>query len=71
MDEEYNALISNGTWHLVALSPRQNIKGCRWVFNKKLKVVGYLDHYKERLIAKGYHQRPVIDFVDTFTPVVK
>ncbi|OIT18727.1 retrovirus-related pol polyprotein from transposon tnt 1-94, partial [Nicotiana attenuata] len=68
---EYNALIRNGTWELVPPSPSQNVIVCKWAFKTKLKQDGSLDRYKARFVAKGYHQRPGIDFVDTFSPVVK
>lgn len=30
-----------------------------------------MDYYKARLVAKGFHQQHVIDFDETYSPVVK
>ena len=32
MSEEFDALVSNGTWELVPSSPHQNIIGSKWIF---------------------------------------
>ncbi|WMV42132.1 hypothetical protein MTR67_035517 [Solanum verrucosum] len=71
MQEEYNSLIQNGTWQLVPPSQSQNIIGSKLIFKTKVKPNGSVDRYKARLIAKGYHQRPCVDYVDTFSIVVK
>jgi histone deacetylase 1/2 len=71
MEEEYNALIRNKTWHLVPTRKGMNIIDCRWVFKIKRKVDGTIDRYKGTLVAKGYKQRYGIDYEDTFSPVVK
>jgi hypothetical protein len=71
MEEEYNALIKNKTWHVVPARKGMNIIDCRWVFKVKRKADGTIDIYKERLVAKGYKQRYGIDYEDTFSPVVK
>jgi hypothetical protein len=71
MDLEYEALMKNKTWHLVAPNHAHNIIDCRWVFKEKRKADGTLDKYKARLVAKGYKQCYGIDYKDTFSPMVK
>jgi histone deacetylase 1/2 len=51
--------------------PGTNIIGSRWVFKTKHKADGSLDKYKARLIAQGFTQRYDVDYLDTYSPVVK
>jgi hypothetical protein len=71
MNLEYDALMKNRTWHLVHPMKGKNVVGCKWVYKIKRKQDGTLDRYKSRLVAKGFKQRYVIDYDDTFSPVVK
>jgi histone deacetylase 1/2 len=71
MEEEYAALLKNGTWHLVSSKPGMNLIDCKWVFKIKRKADGSIDRYKGRLVAKGFKQQYGIDYEDTFSPVVK
>jgi hypothetical protein len=71
MNEEYEALLKNKTWHHVPQDRAINIIDCKWVFNIKRKQDGSVDRYKDHLIAKGFKQRYRIDYSDTFSPVVK
>jgi hypothetical protein len=48
MEEEYGALISNGTWELVPRPHGSNVVTGKWVFTHKLRADGTLDHYKAR-----------------------
>ena len=68
---EYNALISNHTWDLVPPVPSQNLVGCKWMFRIKHHPDGSVDRYKAWLVAKGFTQRPGLDYHDTISPVVK
>lgn len=71
MDDEYQALMRNNTWHLVDQHPGQNIVDCKQVYKVKTKADGSVDRYKARLVAKGFKQRYGLDYEDTFSLVVK
>jgi transposase InsO family protein len=70
-DAEIQALLDNGTWELVSLPPGEKAIGSRWVFRIKLHSDGSLDKYKSRLVAKGYTQRPGIDYDEVFAPTTR
>jgi histone deacetylase 1/2 len=71
MEDEHSALLRNGTWTLVPAPPGRNIIGSRWVFKTKHKADGSVDKFKARLVAQGFTQRYGIDYLDTFSPVIK
>ena len=71
MQDEFNALISNGTWSLVPRNPSMNIIGSKWVYKIKEKPDGSIERYKARLVTKGYNRQEGVDFTETFSPVVK
>jgi len=45
--------------------------GYKWVFKIKHKADGSIERYKASLVAKGITQTEGIDFLDTFSLVVK
>jgi hypothetical protein len=71
MSEEFNAVIHNGTWKLIPSSSCQNVVGSKWIFRTKQNSDCSVDRYKTRLVAKGFHQRPGVDYYNTFNPVIK
>jgi hypothetical protein len=68
MEDEYRALISNGTWELVPRPQGSNVVTGKWVFTHKRRADGTLDRYKARWVLRGFTQR---HRVETFSPVVK
>ncbi|GJS87098.1 ribonuclease H-like domain-containing protein [Tanacetum coccineum] len=71
MLDEYNALISNGTWALVPRPANVNVVHSMWLFKHKFKAYGSLSMYKARLVTNGRSQQQGIDCDETFSPVVK
>lgn len=71
MSDECDALVRNGTWELVPPAATQNVAGCKWIFRIKRNTDGSIDRFKARLVAKEFHQRPGVDYLDTFSSVVK
>jgi hypothetical protein len=71
MEEEYGALISNGTWELVPRPQGSNVVTGKWVFMYKICADRTLDHYKAHWVLRGFTQRPGVDYEETFSPVVK
>ena len=52
MDDEYDALMKNKTWHLVSTKKDSNVIDCKWVYKIKRKADGSIDRYKARLVAR-------------------
>lgn len=68
--EEYDSLIENETWELVRCPEGTIPIKTRWTFVTKPAVNGQPPRRRARLVAKGFSQRPGIDFTETFAPVV-
>lgn len=69
IEDEFTALIKNGTWVLQDCPEGRNIIGCRIVLINKYNNDGTIERRKARLVAKGYAQKPGVDFNETFAPV--
>ena len=69
--EEMRSLLQHDTWDLVELPEGESAVNCMWVRTIKEKPDGYIDRFKSRCVAKGYNQRPGIDFDEVWAPVSK
>ena len=71
MNEEFSALIKNGTWGLILRAPGTNVIRCMWLFKHKHRSDGTLERYKVRLVINDKSQQVGIDCDETFSPIVK
>ena len=62
MQEEYTSLIENNTWELVERKVDQNVITCKWVYSIKQGPAGEINRFKARLVARGFTQKPGIDY---------
>lgn len=49
----------------------KNIVTCKWVFSLKIDEHGNPIRYKARLVARGFSQKYLIDYNETFAPVAR
>lgn len=70
MAQEFKALIDNKTWCLIARRKEDIVVNTRWIFRIKYKEDGTIDRYKARLVANGFRQVELVDYIETFSPIL-
>lgn len=71
MAAEIEAMQQTKTWSVIPLPLDKHSIGCKWVYKVKYHSDGSIERYKACLVAKGYTEQEGLDFLDTFSPVVK
>nr|GEX92334.1 zinc finger, CCHC-type [Tanacetum cinerariifolium] len=71
IDDEIGSIMENNTWVLSDLPPGCKPLGCKWIFNRKMKVDGTVDKFKARLVIQGFRQKEGIDYFDTYAAVAR
>jgi len=54
MVDEINAMEKNDTWELTNLPTNKRPIGVKWMYKAKYNPSGEINHFKARLIKKGY-----------------
>ncbi|KAL7283532.1 hypothetical protein ACG7TL_002966 [Trametes sanguinea] len=70
MRKEMDGLINIKVWRLVPRTPEMNVVGCKWAYTRKFDAEGKWK-LKARLIAKGFHQIPGVDYFESYGSVVR
>lgn len=71
INDELNSLLINKTWTLVPKPSNTNIVDCKWIFTIKNDEFGNPLKYKARLVARGFSQKYLVDYDETFAPVAR
>ena len=70
MHEELEQFERNEVWNLVPRPDHQNVIGTKWIFKNKLNEEGKIIWNRVWLVAPGYVQEELIDYKETYMPVV-
>jgi hypothetical protein len=71
IEDEFSSIMENKTWTVVPLPPGRKAIKCKWVLDYKPGHRGVDPRYKARLVACGYSQLYGVDYLATYSPVVK
>ena len=71
MKEELYAIERNKTWKLTELPKGKKAINIRWVFKQKLKPDGSIGKHKARLVARGFLQKPELDYFEVSSPIAR
>jgi hypothetical protein len=69
MDEEIKCIENNQTWKLVDVPEENDVISVKWIYKTKQYAEGNVQKNNERLVARGFTQKPAIDFNETFSLV--
>ena len=70
MIEELRSFEENEAWELVDAPENATIVDYKWVFKRKIDGENKVT-YRARLVARGFSQKPGVDYEETFSPVVR
>ena len=71
MDSEYNSLIENRVWDIMTRPKECKVVQTRWLYKIKQTSDGRIEHFKARLVTKGYTQSYDLDYYETYSLVFK
>lgn len=71
MEDEIHMIEKNNTWELVDRPKDREVIGVKWVYKTSVSPDDSVQKYKTRLVAKGFKQKPGIDYYKTYAPVTR
>ena len=71
MEEEIWMIEKYNTWELVAIPREREVVRLKWIYKIKFNQEGDIQKHKGRLVARGFTQKPGIDFYGTFSQVAR
>jgi hypothetical protein len=71
MMEEYQSIMKNDVWEVVARPEGKSIVTSKWIFKIKHAADRCIEKYKAKFVARGFSQKEGIDYEETFAPVAR
>jgi transposase InsO family protein len=71
MQEEYEALVRNGTWEQAGVPPGKTVIPMKALQKEKLDKSGELARRKSRFVALGCRQKFGVDYFESFAPTLR
>jgi hypothetical protein len=68
MLEEYMSIIKNNVWDIVSRPKDKSVISSKWIYKIKRATDGSVEKFKARFVARGFTQKEVIDYEETFAP---
>lgn len=68
--EELQSFEDNQVWEIVDAPNGASVVQSKWVLRKKFSCDNEV-RYRARLVAKGFTQKPGVDYQETFSPVIR
>jgi hypothetical protein len=69
IEDEMRSMSVNKVWDLEEILKGAKTVDCKWVYKTKCDSNGNIERFRVRIVAKGFTQREVIDYTETFSPV--
>ncbi|MBW0492081.1 hypothetical protein O181_031796 [Austropuccinia psidii MF-1] len=67
-EAELQQFEERGVWEAVSPTANMKVLGGKWIFAVKRTARGQIERFKARYVARGFSQKPGIDFLDVYTP---
>eukprot|EP00253_Pinus_taeda_P026252 PITA_26252 len=71
MVEEYDSIVRNNVWDVVARPENMSVVSSRWLYKVKQAANGSVEKHKARFVARGFSQVEGIDYDENFSLVVR
>lgn len=71
MIHELTALEANIAWEIVPVRLDKKVVGYKRLYKIKYNPDGAIGRYKYRVVLKGFTQTADLDYLETFSPMVK
>jgi hypothetical protein len=69
--EEYRSIIKNDVWDIVPRPKDKSMVSSKWIYKIKHPTDGSVETFKEIFVSRGFNQKEIIDYENTFSLVAK